>query len=176
MFSPLHSTATFSLEKATAPSVRNGKWLLEVSQRLRASRVCPPSVAFPNRKSIIFDNKLDFSGTKLAESWGFGIPTSEFLQSEIVKWKLCHWCSSSNLSVHFRHRGNRWVVSTWLRTILRVCIWQPSHLAAVLLWCLLKVRLCSPLQLGNNSCRCVVRLPQLLRLALPKPIMHESLW
>ena len=26
------------------------------------------SVAFPNRKSIIFDNKLDFSGTKLAES------------------------------------------------------------------------------------------------------------
>ena len=26
------------------------------------------SVAFPNRKSIIFDNKLDFSGIKLAES------------------------------------------------------------------------------------------------------------
>ena len=26
------------------------------------------AVAFPNRKSIIFDNKLDFSGTKLAES------------------------------------------------------------------------------------------------------------
>ena len=25
-------------------------------------------VAFPNRKSIIFDNKLDFSGIKLAES------------------------------------------------------------------------------------------------------------
>ena len=71
---PLHATATFSLEKATAPSVRNwygiGEWLLEVSQRLRAStsRVCPPSVAFPNRKSIIYDNKLDFSGTKLAES------------------------------------------------------------------------------------------------------------
>ena len=65
---PLHSTATFSLEKATAPSVRNGKWLLEVSQRLRASRVCPPSVAFPNRKSFFFDNKLEFSGTKLAES------------------------------------------------------------------------------------------------------------
>ena len=28
----------------------------------------PLPVAFPNRKSIIFDNKLDFSGTKLAES------------------------------------------------------------------------------------------------------------
>ena len=26
-------------------------------------------------------------------------------------------------------------------------------------WCLLKVRLCSPLQHGNTSCRCVVRLP-----------------
>ena len=26
------------------------------------------AVAFPNRKSIIFDNKLDFSGIKLAES------------------------------------------------------------------------------------------------------------
>ena len=26
------------------------------------------NVAFPNRKSIIFDNKLEFSGTKLAES------------------------------------------------------------------------------------------------------------
>ena len=25
-------------------------------------------VAFPNRKSFIFDNKLDFSGIKLAES------------------------------------------------------------------------------------------------------------
>jgi len=68
---PLHSTATFSLEKATAPSVRNGKWLLEVSQRLRASRVCPPSVAFPNRKSIIFDNKLDFSDRKIAIGQGF---------------------------------------------------------------------------------------------------------
>ena len=65
---PLHATATFSLEKATAPSVRNGKWLLEVSQRLRASRVCPPSVAFPYRKSNILDNKLEFLGTKIAES------------------------------------------------------------------------------------------------------------
>ena len=26
------------------------------------------AVAFPNRKLIIFDNKLEFSGTKLAES------------------------------------------------------------------------------------------------------------
>ena len=26
------------------------------------------AVAFPNRKSFIFDNKLDFSGIKLAES------------------------------------------------------------------------------------------------------------
>ena len=26
------------------------------------------NVAFPNRKSYIFDNKLEFSGTKLAES------------------------------------------------------------------------------------------------------------
>ena len=34
-----------------------------------------------------------------------------------------------------------------------------SHLATVLLWYLLKVRLCSPLQHGNTSCRCVVRLP-----------------
>ena len=40
------------------------------------------SVAFPYRKSYFFDNKLEFLGIKLAESKGFGIPTSKFLRSE----------------------------------------------------------------------------------------------
>ena len=39
-------------------------------------------VAFPNRKSYFLDNKLEFLGIKLAESYGFGIPTSKFLRSE----------------------------------------------------------------------------------------------
>ena len=40
------------------------------------------TVAFPNRKSYFLDNKLEFLGIKLAESYGFGIPTSKFLRSE----------------------------------------------------------------------------------------------
>ena len=58
--------------RTTAPSVRNwygiGNWLLEVSDGFEPQGFCPPSVAFPNRKSYFFDNKLEFSVTKLAES------------------------------------------------------------------------------------------------------------
>ena len=58
-----------------------------------------------------------------------------------------------------------------LGRILRVCTWQPSHLATVLLWRLLKVRLCSPLAAGytilvGNA----LDYPQLLRLALPNTL------
>ena len=73
--------------------------------------------------------------------------------------KLCHWCSSSNLSV----------ISDTL--LVRGC-WYCHRWEAMEPWPLwsgqqywrlgrvsLKVRLCSPLQLGNTSCRCVVRLP-----------------
>ena len=43
----------------------------------------------------------------------------------------------------------------------------PWHRIATGPWCLLKVRLCSPLQLGNTSCRCVFRL-------LPTPSSSTS--
>ena len=73
MFSPCTPQPHSHLRKPLhlAFEIGIGKWLLKVSQRLRASRVCPPSVAFPNRKSIIFDNKLDFSDRKIAIRQGF---------------------------------------------------------------------------------------------------------
>ena len=47
---------------------KNGKSILTEENRGILNNDMFSSVAFPNRKSIIFDNKLDFSGIKLAES------------------------------------------------------------------------------------------------------------
>ena len=50
-----------------------------------------------------------------------------------------------------------------------------GYASAVLPWCLFKVKLCSPLQLGLTSLvGASLDYPQLLRLALPNPFMHES--
>ena len=69
--------------------------------------------------------------------------------------------------------GNRWAVS-----LGRFWGCAPSvHLATVLPWCLLKVRLCSPLQLGNTLLvGASLDYPQFLRLALPKTLHARISW
>ena len=58
--------------KALESQVESKDAILQTTVESEASYGVPQdlmaTVAFPNRKSIIFDNKLDFSGTKLAES------------------------------------------------------------------------------------------------------------
>ena len=81
----------------------------------------------------------------------------------------CLGCSSSNLVVIFRHRWYWLSRVAWSGYHVMVCMrgrligpdsGSPRwHRIATGPWCLLKVRPCSPLQLGNTSSRCVVRLP-----------------
>ena len=134
-------------------------------------------VAFPNKKSYIFDNKLDFSGIKLAESYGFRYSNFK-VNSQVIRF--CLGCFKFKPFGYFRLQ---WY---WLTHVA----WSsyhaygphdgtgsPSwHRIATGPWCLLKVRLCSPLQLGLTSLvGASLDYPQLLRLALPNPFMHESL-
>ena len=89
----------------------------------------------------------------------------------------CLGCSSSNLVVIFRHRWYWLSHVAWSGYHVMVCMRgrlkgpdsgsPPWHRIATGPWCLLKVRLCSPLQLGNTSCRCVFRL-------LPTPSSSTS--
>ena len=91
----------------------------------------------------------------------YGILTSKFLRSEIVKWYKCHGRFNFKpfglfqTSVVIDELSARSLGRFWIT----FCDFEDMHLATVLPWCLLKVRLCSPLQLGNTSCRCVFRLP-----------------
>ena len=58
-----------------------------------------PLVAFPNRKSYIFDNKLDFSGIKLAESYGFRYSNFK-VNSQVIQVSL--WCFKFKPFGYFR--------------------------------------------------------------------------
>ena len=131
------------------------------------------TVAFPYRKSYFFDNKLEFSNIKIAIGQGFRQSNFKVKQSSDRSESLVFQVQT------FRFISDIGVIdelsASGLGRILRVCTWQPSHLATVLLWCLLKVRLCSPLQLGLTFLvGASLDYPQLLRLALPNPFMHES--
>ena len=81
----------------------------------------------------------------------------------------CLGCSSSNLVVIFRHQWYWLSRVAWSGYHVMVCMRgrligpdsgsPPWHRIATGPWCLLKVRPCLPLQLGNTSSRCIVRLP-----------------
>ena len=68
MFSPCTPQPHSHLRKPLHLAFEMVNGYLRSHLKLRASRVCPPSVAFPYRKSNILDNKLEFLGTKIAES------------------------------------------------------------------------------------------------------------
>ena len=90
------------------------------------------------------------------------------MNSKVIR--LCHWCSSSNLSVYFRH-GWYW---KWNPMVLMAGHW--AAIPTTWLMSLLKVRLCSSHAAGNTSYRCVVRLPPTPSSSTSKrPFMHESL-
>ena len=81
----------------------------------------------------------------------------------------CLGCSSSNLVVIFRHQWYWLSRVAWSGYHVMVCMRgrligpdsgsPPWHRIATGPWCLLKVRLCSPLQLVTLLYRCVFRLP-----------------
>ena len=89
----------------------------------------------------------------------------------------CLGCSSSNLVVIFRHQWYWLSRVAWSGYHVMVCMRgrligpdsgsPPWHRIATGPWCLLKVRLCSPLQLVTLLYRCVFRL-------LPTPSSSTS--
>ena len=133
-------------------------------------------VTFPSGKlyigsilALFFDNKLEFSDIKIAIGQGFRQSNFKVKQSSDRSESLVFQVQT------FRFISDIGVIdelsASGLGRILRVCTWQPSHLATVLLWCLLKVRLCSPLQLGLTFLvGASLDYPQLLRLALPNTL------